>query len=420
MNEDLLQYLWNFKKFRSLNFVSVDGKPIEILDFGTWNKNSGPDFLFAKIKIDGLVFAGHIEIHIKSSDWFLHKHSGNPEFGNLILHAVYDNDSAIPELENLQIPTLLLKDYIDENLLQKHQVLSQEHHYIPCEALFDKNKIPFFFEEEVLLKKLDSKSELLELLLKNNQNNYEQVLFLQLAYTFGLKVNAEIFLQLAESLDFAVVQKIRQNRVQLEALLFGFCNFLEKPKDDTTIIWKREFDFLKSKFNLIDVRINPKFSKLRPPNFPTIRLSQFAHLYHSQPNIFSIIIEAKTIADLLFIFKDITASDYWDNHYNFGKISPVENQKKLSQDFVELIIINAVLPIKYFYHKNHNPDIVDDIFEFYKALKPEKNGILDEWNSLGVKCENALQSQAFLYQYKAFCNHKKCLNCSIGFQLLKM
>ena len=418
MNEEILQYLWNFKKFRCFDFVSVNGKSIEILDFGEWNKNSGPDFLFAKIKIDDIIFAGNIEIHTKASDWFFHNHSGNPEFGNLILHAVYINDCDIPELENQQIPTLELKNYVDETLIQKHQNLREEHSFIPCEDLFDKDKIPLFFEE-VLLKKLDLKSESLELSLKKNQNNYEAVLFQQLAYTFGLKVNAEIFLQLAESLDFSIIQKIKQNKVQLEALLFGICNFLDEPKDEMMKVWKREFHFLKIKFNINEVRIAPKFSKLRPPNFPTIRLSQLANLYNSQPNLFSKIIEAKTIDDLYLIFENISASEYWDNHFNFGKISPVESQKLLSKDFIDLIIINAILPIKYFYQKNHNPEIVDDIFDFYKQLKSEKNSVLNEWKNLGVKFENALQTQAFLYQYKTFCTQKKCLNCSIGFQLLK-
>ena len=419
MNEEILQYLWNFKKFRCFDFVSVNGKSIEILDFGEWNKNSGPDFLFAKIKIDDIIFAGNIEIHTKASDWFFHNHSGNPEFGNLILHAVYINDCDIPELENQQIPTLELKNYVDETLIQKHQNLREEHSFIPCEDLFDKDKIPLFFEEEVLLKKLDLKSESLELSLKKNQNNYEAVLFQQLAYTFGLKVNAEIFLQLAESLDFSVIQKIKQNKVQLEALLLGICNFLDEPEDEMMKVWKREFHFLTIKFNINEVRINPKFSKLRPPNFPTIRLSQLANLYHYQPNLFSKIVEAKTIDDLYLIFDNISASEYWDNHFNFGKVSTVESPKVLSKDFIDLIIINAILPIKYFYQKNHNPEIVDDIFDFYKQLKPEKNSILDEWKNLGLKFGNALQTQAFLYQYKTFCTQKKCLNCSIGFQLLK-
>lgn len=419
MNEELLQYLWNFKKFRTFDFVSIDGKKIEIIDFGEWNKNSGPDFLLAKIKIDGIVFVGNIEIHTKASDWFFHNHSGNPEFGNLILHAVYINDCEIPELDNQQVATMELRDYFDESLLQKYQLLCQEPTFIACEDLFDVHKIPLLFEEEVLLKKLDGKAEGFELSLKRNHNNYEAVLFQNLAYTFGLKVNAEIFLQLAERLDFSVIQKVRQNPLQLEALFFGICGFLDSPSDEMMQIWKREFDFLKVKFNLSDLRIHPKFSKLRPPNFPTIRLSQLANLYHSQPNLFSKLIEAKGIDDLYKIFEDVKASEYWDNHFNFGKISAVDSKKLLSRDFIDLIIINTVLPLNYFYHKNHNPEIVDDIFDFYKQMKPEKNAVLDDWKKLGIKFQNALETQAFLYQYKAFCNQKKCLNCSIGYKLLK-
>lgn len=419
MNEELLQYLWNFKKFRTFDFVSSDGRKIEIIDFGEWNKNSGPDFLLAKIKIDGIVFVGNIEIHTKASDWFFHNHSGNPEFGNLILHAVYVNDCEIPELDNQQVATIELRDCFDEGLLQKYQLLYQEHTFIACEDLFDVDKIPLFFEEEVLLKKLDEKAEGFELSLKRNHNNYEAVLFQNLAYTFGLKVNAEIFLQLAEHLDFSVIQKVRQNLLQLEALFFGICGFLDSPSDEMMQTWKREFAFLKVKFNLSDLRIHPKFSKLRPPNFPTIRLSQLANLYHSQPNLFSKLIEAKGIDDLYKIFEDVKASEYWDNHFNFGKISAVDGKKLLSRDFIDLIIINTVLPLNYFYHKNHNPEIVDDIFDFYKQMKPEKNAVLDDWKKLGIKFQNALQTQAFLYQYKAFCNQKKCLNCSIGYKLLK-
>lgn len=419
MNEEILQYIWNYKKFRNFDFISTDERRIEILEFGEWNRNSGPDFLFARIKIDDIIFAGNIEIHTKASDWFFHNHSGNPEFGNLILHAVYLNDCDIPELEYQQIPTLELKDYIDDALIQKHHNLKSEHAFVACEELFDAGKIPLFFEETVLLKKLEAKSQIFQESLIRNQNNYEAVLFQNLLYAFGLKVNADIFLQMAESLDFGMIQKIKQNDIHLEALFFGICGFLETPNDEVMKIWKREFYFLKVKFNLSDLRFHPKFSKLRPPNFPTIRLSQLANLYHSQPNLFSKLMDAKSADELYRIFQNVKASEYWDNRFNFGKISAVEGRKYLSQDFVDLIIINTILPLKYFYHKHHHPEIVDEIFEFYKQMKPEKNSVLDQWKQLGMTFENALQTQAFLYQYKLFCTPKKCLNCSIGFQLLK-
>lgn len=419
MNEEILQYIWRFKQFRNFEFLSVDHQEIEILDFGTWNKNAGADFLFAKIKIDGIIFAGNIEIHTKTSDWLFHNHSGNPDFSNLILHAVYVNDCEIPELKAQNIPTLELKNYVDENLLWKYKNLSQEFSFAACENIFDAKKIPHFFEEEVLLKKLDSRSMEMEQRLKQNQNHYESILFQQLAYNFGLKINAEIFLQMAESLNFSVIQKIRQNPMQLEALFFGIFGFLESPKDQMMQIWRREFDFLKSKYNLSELRFTPKFSKLRPPNFPTLRLSQLANLYHSQPNLFSKIIESKSIKEIFQVFENISASEYWDSRFSFGKISSGESRKILSKNFINLLIINTILPLKYFYHKNHNPKITDTIFDFYRQSDAEKNSVLDNWKKLGVKFKNALQTQAFLYQYKHFCSQKKCLNCSIGFQLLK-
>ena len=420
MNEKLLQYLWNFKIFKNFDFRDVEGNELEILDFGKWNFNSGPDFLYGKIKTKNLVLAGNIELHVKSSDWIFHHHSGNPDFENLILHAVFIHDVEIEELRTKNIPTLEHKDYIDETLLWKYESLLKENQFIPCESLFDPRKIPFQFCEEVLLKKLDEKSAEIEEALKINKNNYEALLFQNLAYAFGLKVNSGIFRQMAESLDFSVVNKIRQNQTQLEALFFGISGWLEKPEDEQMRIWKREFDFLKSKYKLPELRSIPKFSRLRPPNFPTIRLSQLASLYHLNQNLFSKLISAKNNNEIDAIFRNVKASEYWDNRFNFGKISPVEGEKFLTADFIDLILINAVLPLKYSYHKNYDENINDEILDFYRNLPAEKNTVIARWKSLRVKTENALESQAMLFHYKNFCEKKNCLNCGIGLQLLKV
>lgn len=419
MNEKLLQYLWNFKIFKSYDFQDVNGNPVDILDFGKWNFNSGPDFLFGKIKTENFTLAGHIELHVKSSDYIFHQHSGNPEFENLILHAVFIHDVEIEELNDKGIPTLELKEYIDESLLWKYESLLKDYQFIPCAGLFEPKKVPFQFWEESLLKKLDEKSIQIEESLRQHQNNYEAVLFHQLAYAFGLKVNAALFKQMAESLDFSVVNKIRQNQTQLEALLFGMSNWLDHPTDEQTKIWKREFDFLRVKYQLSNLRFNPKFSRLRPPNFPTLRLSQLAALYHLNQNLFSHLMTAKKVSEIYRIFEKVKASEYWDNHFNFGKISPVVGEKFLTTDFVDLVLINAVLPLKYTYHKNFDENTADEIITFYRKIAPEKNIIIEGWTTLGVKAENAADSQALLYHYKNFCETKNCLNCSIGFKLLR-
>lgn len=419
MNEKLLQYLWNFKVFTNFDFKDTEGNPIEILDFGRWNTDSGPDFLMAKIKINGLTLAGNIELHIKSSDWIFHQHAKDPNYDNIILHVVYQNDADIEEFKLKNIPTLELINHIDKSIFAKYEKLEKESQFIACEDLFDPKKIPVHFYEESLLKKLEEKSLEIEKDLVIFKNNYEAVLFHSLAYSFGLKVNAPFFKQIAESIDFTIFSKIRQNKIQLEALLFGISGWLEKPEDSQTQIWKREFDFLKAKFDLPELIIRPKFLRLRPPNFPTLRLSQLADLYYQHQNLFSKIIIAKNTDELLFIFKDIKASEYWDNHFNFGKISPVDQPKILTKDFIELIILNTVLPIKYTYHKYQNEEIADEIIEFYKEITAEKNSVVEGWKNLGLKIKTALQSQSLIYHFKTNCTPKKCLNCGIGFKILK-
>ena len=418
MNEKLLQYLWNFKIFTSFDFKDMDGNELEILDFGRWNFNSGPDFLFGKIKTKGIILAGNIELHVKSSDWIFHKHSGNPEFDNIIAHVVFINDVEIEEFKSKNIPTLELKDYIDEEVLYKYESLLQETQFIPCEKIFNPKHLPVNFHEENLLKKLDQKSLEIDESLKLHHNNYEALLFSQLAYAFGLKVNALIFKQLAESIDYSTFNKIRQNKTQIEALLFGICGWLEKPKDSQTQIWKREFEFLKAKYKLPEFYVYPKFSKLRPPNFPTIRLSQLASLYHQNQNLFSKLITAKNIDEIYPLFNKVKASEYWNTRFNFGKISTVQGEKTLTKDFIDLILINAVLPLKYTYHKNTDENIPDEILTLYQNISPEKNTVIDQWSTIKVKPKNALETQSLLFHYRNFCQKKECLRCEVGVRLM--
>lgn len=419
MTEKLLQYLWNFKIFTRLDFKDTDGNPIEILDFGKWNSNSGPDFLMAKIKLGNIIHAGNIELHIRSSDWIFHQHSSDSAFDNIILHVVFQNDAEIPGFKEKNIPTLELRHHIDDSLIKKYNHLLAENTFIPCENLFEPSKIPFQFHEENILKKLQEKSVFIEEDLQKGKNNFEAILFHHLAYAFGLKVNAQIFKQIAESIDFTIINKIRQNKTQLEAFFYGISGWLDEPCDKETQIWKREFDFLRSKYNLPNLKIQPKFLRLRPPNFPTIRLSQFADLYFKHQNMFSKMISAKSKEEWFAIFQEVKASEYWDERFNFGKISKVKQEKTLSADFIELLILNAILPVKFTYHKYHNEEITDEIMAFYQSLSPEKNAITEQWKKLKVPITSALESQSLIYHFKHFCEAKNCLNCGIGFKILK-
>lgn len=392
---------------------------MEILDFGKWNRDAGPDFLMGKICWKGMTFAGPIELHIKASDWILHGHEQDINYQNIILHAVYFDDAQIPSLKSRNIPTLVLAPYIDAGKLRKFEQLAATETFIPCEKIFTPSAIPFGFSEETLLRKLDAKATEMEDRLAQNKNNWEALLFQQLAYAFGLKVNAEIFLSLAQSLDFSTVQKVRQNMVQLEALLLGRAGWLEEVQDETMALWQREFQFLKNKFQLDDRIFPPQFLRLRPPGFPTLRLSQLAGLYHQSQGLFSAVISAKNLQELAAPFAGIAASGYWDTHYNFSKVSKESFPKKLSKEFIRLLLINAVLPVKYAYHRHWEEDAADRVLSLYRELPAEENTLIKKWRKLGAPIASALDAQAFLHHHRTHCSVKNCLHCSIGLKILK-
>lgn len=419
MNEKLLQYLWQYKIFRNFNFKDTEGNNIDILDFGQWNSNSGPDFLCAKIKTKGLTLVGNIEIHLKSSDFLTHKHNENPAYKNLILHVVYEHDIDLELLKHKNISTLELANYVDVSSIDKYKILSESKQDIPCKTLLSKKIIPFLFFERTLLKKLEEKSDLLSRSLKQYKNDYEAVLFHRMAYAFGLKTNAEIFQQIAEILDFSVIRKVSQNLFQLEALFFGTAGWLEHAQDETTQKWQQEYRFLQSKHRLSKLHISPKFLRMRPANFPTIRLAQLAQLYHCTPQLFSKIITSGKWEDLSKLFEKVRASSYWDNHYKFGKFTTKSSPKTLSEEFINRILINTVLPFRYFYYKNRNEGNADEILDLYKQATAEDNYIMREWKSIGIFCKNALESQALLWYFKNYCIAKKCLNCDIGYSIIK-
>lgn len=419
MNEHFLQYLWKYSIFSEKNFKDTEGNPVEIIDCGEWNQNSGPDFLNGKIRIQNLVLAGNIELHLKSSDWEIHQHTQDENYQNIILHVVYKHDKEIEFLKEKNIPTLELKKYIGKNISDKYSELYQKNNFIPCENLFSKEDVPFHFAEENLLRKLDQKSIEIEQQLEKYKNDYEAVLFHYIAYAFGLKINADIFKEMAESEDFSIIRKISKNIVQFEAFFFGKSGWLNETIDEQTKIWKAEYDFLRNKFQTKDIVFYPKFLRLRPANFPTLRLSQLAHLYHQEQKLFSKIMGASHYNQLKKILESVKASEYWNNHYTFGKVSSKQHEKKLSDKTIDLILLNAILPVKYTYHKHQKENIAEEIIEMYQSISAENNSIIEKWKKLGAGIRNAAESQAFLFQYKNFCVPKKCLNCSIGYRILK-
>ena len=396
IKEKFLQALWQKKAFNPLLFKDTEGNAVEILDFGQLNTSSGPDFHSAKIMTQGLIFFGNIEFHVKASDWYLHQHHKQKEYQSIILHVVFENDREITELKNRNIPTIELKNYMDAQFIEQHKDIKLQD-FTDYEDLFGIKKLDENFARETVLEKLQEKDEEIRLFQEATKNDHEAVLFHKTAYAFGLKVNAEVFLQIAQSIDFKIIKKLSCQPFQMEALLMGRAGLLEENSPDAEP-WFREFSFVKNKFQLGEEHFSAKLAKVMPASFPTIRLSQLAALYSAHQNLFSKIINARKVDELKAIFKDIKASAYWDSHYFFGKKAE-EKQRKLSADFTEIILLNAVFPVMYSYHRD-NPEMVETILSFYKEMKPEKNSIIKQWKNTGAEINSALDSQAFLYLYK--------------------
>ncbi|MFK5971864.1 MAG: DUF2851 family protein [Flavobacteriaceae bacterium] len=423
MREDFLHFIWKYRKFQLTGLVTSENEVVTILDVGSHNHLAGPDFFNAKIDIDGQLWAGTVEIHIKSSDWYAHNHERDSNYNNVILHVVWEDDATVFRSDKTEIPTLELKNYISKNLLEAVQKLFDKKgvHFINCEK--DIAEIDgFVFQnwlERLYFERLEQKSVLIDELLEKSQNDWEKVVFTLLLKNFGSKINSESFLSLSRTLDFSVIRKTQNHVLQLESLLFGLLGLLENDSSDQYLIsLKREYDYLKHKFNLSSKGVRrPDFFKLRPSNFPTIRLSQFANLYGVHQNVFSKIIEASTSKEIYAIF-EISASTYWSNHFTFGKESK-KSIKKLTKNFVDLIIINTILPIKFSYAKHLGRDISEELIRMISMTNKEKNTVISSFEKIGARALNAKDSQAFIQLYTQYCTKNKCLQCTVGSSLLQ-
>lgn len=421
MKEEFLHYLWLHKKVPLNQLQTTNGEPIEIINFGQYLQTAGPDFFNAQVIINNQKWAGNIEIHVKSSDWYLHNHERDVNYDNVILHVVWENDTEIYRKDNSEIPVLQLKDYVSYLEIEGYNNLAVQKSWINCEneiASIDK-LILTNWQERLFFERLERKSNPIKELLHKTTNDWEAVLFYLLSKNFGLNVNGVSFYEMAKSIPFSVIKKESFEIENLEALFFGISNLLEENKQDNYYKdLQKRWQILKQKHQFTNTYISPiQFFKLRPDNFPTIRLAQLAKLYHLKHSLFSEIINANSIDKLYFIFKNDT-SIYWKNHYNFEKESN-SKVKSLSTSFIDLLIINTVIPIKFLYAKAFGTDNLEELIELISNIKPEKNNIIDKFSTFKIKSENAFETQSLLQLKNEYCNFKKCLHCSIGLALLK-
>ena len=421
MKEDFLHYIWLYKKLDFTNLKTTNEEVLTILNFGQYIQQAGPDFFNAQIVIDNQKWAGNIEIHIKSSDWYVHHHEKDDNYNNVILHVVWEHDAPIFRKNNSEIPVLEIKNYVSKDELHKYKELTTQKTWIFCENQI--KDIPDFvisnWQERLFFERLERKSNPIQQLLQETENDWEAVLFCMLAKNFGLNTNGEMFFKVAKSITFSLIRKEALEVMYLEALLFGQADMIPlQVEDNYPKELKSWYDYTVLKYKLKKQAIAPiQFFKHRPDNFPTIRLAQLAMVFHLHSNLFSKIIEAKTIDEIYRVFT-VSVSDYWKSHYNFDKSSP-KKEKSLSKSFIDLLIINTIVPIQFAYANSLGKENAELLIDFLSNIPAEKNNIIEKFTTFGIKSKNAFQSQSLLQLKNEYCNNKKCLQCSVGLELLK-
>ena len=421
MKENFLHYLWKYQLFSKDKLQTTVGENIAVQKIGLHNTNSGPDFLEATIQIGEQLWAGSVEIHLKSSDWYVHNHETDTAYDNVILHLVWEDDMPIFRKNNTPISTLILKGLVSKNIYNNYQDLFQKtKRWIPCESQIKKvNSFTWNnWKEHLYISRLEKKSKEIDQLLNSSVNDWEAVLFQLLAKNFGLKVNASAFKSLANSFDYSILRKEKDNLFKLEALLMGQAGLLKDNHEDSyNKQLQKEYQFQQKKYNLHPIAEKTQFFRLRPSNFPNIRLSQLANLISKRDGLFQDLMNTKQLSDFYKLLQT-NASDYWNTHYVFEKESK-KSVKKTSKSFIDLLLINTIIPLQYAYRKHKGNQDIESILKSIKSIKSEKNKIIENYKNLGILIESAMDSQALLQLHNNYCKPKLCLNCVVGLSILK-
>jgi hypothetical protein len=424
VSEFFIHYLWQFQYFNKIDLVTADGDPIQVFHPGSRNTHSGPDFFQARLQIGTMEWVGSIEIHVDASSWVDHHHNTDAAYDNVVLHVVWKNDKPVFRNDGTLLPVLELKDRVDEKLILNFKKLVNSPEQIPCSTAWLKvsplTKLSAL--DRALAQRLEVKAILVTELYKRNNGDWEETTYQLLCKNFGFKVNAEPFEQLGRSLPFKIILKHRDKLHQIEALLFGNAGFLEKENGDEYYnLLRQEYKLLSSKYGLIERKLAKaqwRFLRLRPANFPTIRIAQLAAVLYYRYHIFSMITAAESTKDMRSLFS-IEQSPYWLNHYGFSKTAN-DDIPFLGEKSIENIVINTVVPILAAYSKMKDEQLfMDRAIAMLQEISSEQNAIVKLWHEVGMRSNSAFDSQAMIELYSSFCQKRRCLECTIGYAVLK-
>ncbi len=424
LTEDFLHFVWRTRNYRYRNLTSCLGKPVNILFPGHWNHNQGPDFLQAKVNIDGILWYGHVEIHLTSKDWYQHGHHLDGFYNNTILHVVHTSDGRVIHREDGSIiPELELKNRIPPQIIEKYKCFHFAQQDIPCTQFAP--HVPAIhihpWLERLGIERIQRKIARFNKRLTSTIRDWDQLIWEELAAILGGPVNQEAFRSLAQLLPYSLLNLYKDQRIALEALLFGAAGILShhnsKYQDTYYQSLRNEWIFLKQKHNIHKASLIPlKFMRMRPASFPTIRLSQLAALLQELPKL----IDLLQLNQLDSFFKiPVCASTYWNNHYRFFEPTQKGYSKKLGKKYKEIIVSNTIVPLSVIYHRFHGKENLSEIIELgLTSISPEHNRITKVFEGYGWRNEHALQSQGMIELKKYYCNQQKCLHCAVGNHIL--
>ncbi len=421
MKENLLQYIWQFQYFNKAALCTSAGEFLQIIHPGIYNTNQGPDFTGARIKIGNTVWAGNVELHVQASLWNIHNHSADSNYNNIILHVVYINDADIINHDGKSIPTLELQTRISKLLLDKYQLLMESSYFIPCEKqVHEVNELTIQnWKQRLVAERLLSKSRDVLSIAEQTGFHWEEAFWWLIAANFGLTVNNEKFMQIARNISLQILGRYKNNIHRLEAILFGVGGLLQQNFiDKYPLMLKKEFLFYQKKYDLQIINGSISFLRMRPANFPTIRLAQLAMLIHKSEHLFSKIKEASSISDVKKLFA-ITANDYWHYHYVFDE-EAVFKKKTLGDSTINNILINTMVPCLFAYGIYYKEQALKDkALRWLEEISSEKNAITKGFQQLKFINKSAFDSQSFIQLKNEYCDNRFCLNCSIGNSILK-
>ena len=424
MKEEFLHYVWKYQLYNTSKLIDPEGTAVEIIDPGIYNRDSGPDFFNARIRIDGTEWAGNVEIHTRSSLFETHGHNRDHAYDNVILHVVAVKDREVYNASGKKVLTVVIE--VDESVSKRYSTLVNNSYVIACQD--DIGNIDRFLVSHwlhsLLVERLIRKTGFIEHILAETGYDWEETFYRLLSRYFGFRVNTEPFEMLAAAIPFSIIRKHADNRFQIEALLFGTAGMLDEGlfrdavNDQYYKDLIKEYKILSAKYSLKPIHgWLWKFSKLRPGNFPTIRISQLAGMLSIAGGLFSQALEAADLKNLRYLF-DVSATEYWNTHYIFGKPSK-SMRKSTGETAIDILLINSVIPAIFAYGRiRDNRFLSEKAMIFLEGITPEANTVISEWNKAGIEASSAFESQALLQLRNEYCRKRRCLDCRIGATLI--